>query len=368
MISKRILVCFGTRPEAIKMAPVIHELQRQGIDHKVCVTAQHREMLDQVLDFFKILPDFDLNLMSSDQSLNQLSSGIFSGMDEVLIKAQPDLILVHGDTSTSVIAAMAAFHRGIKIGHVEAGLRTFNLQSPFPEEMNRQVTGRLATFHFAPTKTAKENLLNENISSENILVTGNTVVDALNWGKKKILEISPDEIIRITGLPTESLQNFILVTGHRRENFGKGLQEICTALLELSNDINIIFPVHLNPTVRREVNGFLKEKENIHLIDPVAYPVMLWLIKNSEFIISDSGGIQEEAPSFGKKVLVTRNCSERMEGVDSEFAVLVGSNANKIVKESINVLNKPFNSRAMNPYGDGHASKRIVDFIKDNIG
>lgn len=350
------------------MAPVIHELQRQGIDHKVCVTAQHREMLDQVLDFFKIVPDFDLNLMSADQSLNQLSSRILSNLDKVLIKIRPDLILVHGDTSTSVIAAMAAFHRGIKIGHVEAGLRTFNLQSPFPEEMNRQVTGRLATFHFAPTKTAKENLLKENISSENILITGNTVVDALIWGKERISEISQDEILEITGLTSESLQNFILVTGHRRENFGKGLQEICAALLELSNCFNIIFPVHLNPNVRREVNSLLQEKDNIHLIDPVSYPIMLWLIKNSEFIISDSGGIQEEAPSFGKKVLVTREFSERMEGVDSEFAVLVGSKADRIVAESNKILETPFKSNSINPYGDGHASVKIVNFLKENLG
>lgn len=365
---KRILVCFGTRPEAIKMAPVIHELQSQEVDHQVCVTAQHREMLDQVLDFFRIVPDYDLDLMSIDQSLNQLSSGIFAGMDEVLNKSQPDLILVHGDTSTSVIAAMAAFHRGIKIGHVEAGLRTNNLQSPFPEEMNRQVTGRLATYHFAPTKTAKENLLKENIPEEKIIVTENTIVDALVWGQQQIRGKSIEEIAQVTGLKPACFERFILVTGHRRENFGKGLQEICNALLKLSDHTNIVFPVHLNPNVRREVNGLLKEKENIHLIDPVAYPVMLWLIKNSEFIISDSGGIQEEAPSFGKKVLVTREFSERMEGVDSNFAVLVGTNAGKILEESKKLLRTPFISTGTNPYGNGKASREIIQFLKETLG
>lgn len=364
----KILLCFGTRPEAIKMAPVIHELQRREIEYKICVTGQHREMLDQVLDFFELTPDYDLNLMKPNQSLNELSSGIFQSLDKVLELEKPDLVLVHGDTTTSVLASMASFHRGVKIGHVEAGLRTNNIQSPFPEEMNRQITGRIASFHFAPTPEAKSNLLKENIKTEKVTVTGNTVVDALNWGKEKIKKVSVEEISGMLELPVDSLERYVLVTGHRRENMGKGLQEICNALRGLSKHVNIIFPVHLNPNVKNEVHKLLQEEENIYLIEPVTYPVMLWLIKNSEFIISDSGGIQEEAPSFGKKVLVTREHTERMEGIDSDFAVLVGSNSIRILKESLFLLNTPFVSKSENPYGNGMASRKIIDFLKYYFG
>ena len=362
---KKILICFGTRPEAIKMAPIVQEMKDKGLPFKICVTAQHREMLDQVLSFFKIVPDFDLNLMSADQTLNQLSSKIISGMDEVLSTFKPDLILVHGDTTTSVLVALAAFHNGIKIGHVEAGLRTFNLRSPFPEEMNRQLTGRLSDYHFAPTKAAKENLIKENIPSENIIVTGNTVVDALNLGMGRIHEIKKDEIAKCISLSRESLQKFILVTGHRRESFGPGFDQLCEALLELSDSekIDIIYPVHPNPNVRAVVNKKLSNNQRVHLINPVTYPVMLWLIKNCEFIISDSGGIQEEAPSFGKKVLVTREVSERMEAVVAGTSILVGTDANRIVQQAKELINSSNPEIPNNPFGDGKASSRIVDFL-----
>ena len=345
------------------MAPVIHELKKRNFDFKVCITAQHRQMLDQVLEFFELKPDYDLNLMKEGQSLNDLSSEIFKNINGILETAQPDIVLVHGDTTTSVVVAMAAFHKGINVGHVEAGLRTFNRNSPFPEEINRQITARLASLHFAPTIRAKENLLKENISEGSIVVTGNTVVDALEWGKSKIETMNSSEISGLTGVNIEKLGKFVLVTGHRRENFGDGLHQICQALKRLSEKVQIIFPVHLNPNVQHEVFEELDAIDNIHLIDPVSYPTMLWLIKNCEFIISDSGGIQEEAPSFGKKVLVTRENSERPEGIELGFAVLVGSNPDRILDEASHLLKSGFIAKAVNPYGEGKAAHLIVEVL-----
>ncbi|MDT0648859.1 non-hydrolyzing UDP-N-acetylglucosamine 2-epimerase [Autumnicola edwardsiae] len=383
----KTLLCFGTRPEAIKMAPVIRELKKQKIAFKVCVTAQHREMLDQVLDFFEITPDYDLDLMKAGQTLNGLSASIFIGMDEVLDDwlglrrfdrlSETDgnglrqahshnIVLVHGDTTTACMIAQAAFHRQIKVGHVEAGLRTYNKTSPFPEEINRQLISRIADVHFTPTKKASANLLKEQISKDQIVLTGNTVIDALHWAAGKLAGKSlSQEIIELEALLSIE-KKLILVTGHRRENFGGGLEEVGEALLELSlnDDVEIIYPVHLNPKVKEPVNHLLGDKKNIHLISPVAYPTMLWLMQRAEVIISDSGGIQEEAPAFGKPVLVTREYSERMEGVEAGFSVLVGTNKQKIIEETIRLLqNPPDLNKKPNPYGDGKAAERIVEFL-----
>ncbi|OSS38287.1 UDP-N-acetylglucosamine 2-epimerase [Christiangramia flava JLT2011] len=350
------------------MAPLIYELKRQQLDCKVCVTAQHREMLDQVLKFFEIVPDYDLDLMRADQSLNTLSGKILISIDNVLSKVKPDLLIVHGDTTTSVMAAWAAFHRKIKVAHVEAGLRTFNSLSPFPEEINRQITARLTDYHFAPTIKARDNLLLENIPKNDIYMTGNTIVDAVSLGILKLQNIDESEIISETGILPK---RFILVTGHRRESFGKGFELICEALIQITKTekIDIIYPVHLNPYVKNHVYKKLENIENIHLINPVSYPTMLYLLKNCEFIISDSGGIQEEAPAFGKKVLVTRDFSERMEGVEAGLSILVGTSKEKIIKE-VSLLLKASKSKASfnNPYGDGKAAKRIVKIIIENLG
>lgn len=362
----KILICFGTRPEAIKMAPVIHELKRRQIDFKICLSAQHREMLDQVLIFFEIKANYDLNLMQPGQSLNMLSSNILSSVDKVLTEYQPNLVLVHGDTTTSVMIAWAAFHRKIKVGHIEAGLRTYNSQSPFPEELNRQITARLTSVHFAPTLKAQQNLLQEKLPAANILLTGNTVVDALELAKNKILNFEEDYFFKEIGLEPNPAKKMILVTGHRRENFGKGFENICDALLELSKnkEVEIVFPVHLNPKVQNLVQDRLKNVASIRLIPPVSYPCLLWLMKTCEFIISDSGGIQEEAPSFGKMVLVTREVSERMEGVEAGWSVLVGTDKQKILNNANKLLNhKKQPKEIRNPYGDGRAVIRIVDYL-----
>ena len=364
----KLLLCFGTRPEAIKMAPVIHELKKQKISYKVCVTAQHREMLDQVLEFFEIQPDYDLDLMKAGQSLNGLSANIFSAIDKVIEEAQPDVVLVHGDTTTASMIAQAAFHRQIKVGHVEAGLRTYNKSSPFPEEINRQLISRIADFHFAPTAKANSNLLNEQIPKKQIALTGNTVVDALHWAAQKLSgKALTKEIKEIQSL-LDTQKQLVLVTGHRRENFGKGLEEIAEALLELSSKphVEIVFPMHLNPNVKGPVHRILADKLNIHLILPVSYPTMLWLMQRAAVIISDSGGIQEEAPAFGKPVLVTREFSERMEGVEVGFSVLVGTDKNRIIEETNCLLENPPNlSEKENPYGDGKSAERIVGFLKE---
>ncbi|GIQ58561.1 UDP-N-acetyl glucosamine 2-epimerase [Flavobacterium collinsii] len=363
----RVLLCFGTRPEAIKMAPLYHELKRNNFEIIVCVTAQHREMLDQVLDFFEIVPDYDLDLMQANQSLNDLSALILSKIDPVLRITKPDLILVHGDTTTSSMVALAGFHLGIKVGHIEAGLRTYNKKAPFPEEINRQITGRLVDVHFTPTIEATQNLLNENVCQEDIVQTGNTVIDALFW---TINKISKKDYFHteIEKIKKEIPQNkkIVLVTGHRRENFESGLKNLCEALLKIAEreDVVIIYPVHLNPTVKKTVYELLSGKGNIYLISPVSYPVFVWLMQRSFLIVTDSGGIQEEAPSLGKPVLVTRDVSERPEGVRAGFSTLVGTDKEKIINNIRIVLNdfKGFKNLE-SPYGDGEASKRIVNYL-----
>jgi UDP-N-acetylglucosamine 2-epimerase (non-hydrolysing) len=351
------------------MAPLYHQLSKvNGISVVLCITSQHREMLDQVLCFFEIVPDIDLNLMLPNQTLNALSSNILSKMDEVLKNENPDLVLVHGDTTTSSMVAIAAFHRNIRVGHVEAGLRTFNKKAPFPEEINRQITGRIADFHFAPTKLAKQNLLKEGVKNEAIIVTGNTVIDALIWAKKKIDKGYKHQ--QINELQSKlSSSKLVLVTGHRRENFGQGFINFCNALLEIAKnkDVEIVFPVHLNPNVQEPVKKMLSSVKNIHLIAPVEYPVMVWLMQKASLIISDSGGIQEEAPTFNKQILVTREVSERPEGVASGYSVLVGTNTELIVEKANYFLNNIINIETKNPYGDGKASQKIIKFLLKNI-
>jgi UDP-N-acetylglucosamine 2-epimerase (non-hydrolysing) len=365
----RILLCFGTRPEAIKMAPLYHELKEHNFEVIVCVTAQHREMLDQVLHFFDIKPDFDLDLMQPNQTLNNLSALILSKMNKVLLEVKPDLVFVHGDTTTSSMVALSAFHLGIKVAHVEAGLRTYNKQSPFPEEMNRQLTGRLADIHFTPTNEATENLLKEGINQSVIAQTGNTVIDALFWTINKINKqnYTHPEIEKLKSIILTN-KKIILVTGHRRENFGEGMKNLCEALLKIANrkDVMIVYPVHLNPNVKDVVNELLSDKENICLITPVSYPAFVWLMQKSFLIVSDSGGIQEEAPSLGKPVLVTRNTSERPEGVTAGFSKLVGTDKDKIIN-IVEELLENFNGfeNKLNPYGNGTASKNIISFLKN---
>ena len=362
----KILLCFGTRPEAIKMAPIIKELDRQHISYKVCVTAQHREMLDQVLDFFEIIPDYDLSVMKTGQSLNSLSASILNSIDPVLDDYKPDVVLVQGDTTTAAMVALGSFHKNIKIGHIEAGLRTYNKRSPFPEEANRQLISKLADFHFAPTSDSKSNLEDEMVDPKSILITGNTVVDALDWAIKKIDDQESEEIIRIRDLLNEE-KKLILVTGHRRENFGDGLKNICEALIDLSHleNVQIIYLLHLNPNVSGPVKEILGKIKNIILIPPVTYPAMIFLMQKCDLIISDSGGIQEEAPSFNKQVLVTRNHTERLEGIKGGFCYLVGTDSSAIVQNAKEVLTNPINNLdKVNPYGDGFASQKIVEFLK----
>jgi UDP-N-acetylglucosamine 2-epimerase (non-hydrolysing) len=363
----KILLCFGTRPEAIKMAPLFHELQKNNVTVQVCVTAQHREMLDQVLDFFAIVPDYDLNLMQPNQTLNGLSANILSKMDGVLAVAKPDLVLVHGDTTTSAMVALAAFHNEIQIGHVEAGLRTYNKKAPFPEEINRQLTSRLADIHFTPSYAATQNLLNEGILKNTIIETGNTVIDALLWAIDKIRDdnyVHPEIEQLKRDVPLH--KKIVLVTGHRRENFGYGFENLCQALILVAQreDVTIVFSVHLNPNVKDMVYEKLSNKENIHLISPVSYPAFVWLMQHSFLIVTDSGGIQEEAPSLGKPVLVTRSVSERPEGVISGFSKLVGTNQQKI-SESINFTLDNFTEfkNQINPYGIGDASVKIATYL-----
>lgn len=380
--SQKILLCFGTRPEAIKMAPLYHELlnstlrqaqrdvvedQKSRFEVKICVTAQHREMLDQVLDFFEIVPDHDLDLMQANQTLNGLSAKILYKIDEVLTMEQPDLVLVHGDTTTSSLVALAAFHLGIKVGHVEAGLRTYNKQAPFPEEINRQITSRIADIHFTPTPQATQHLLKEGIPQDTIVETGNTVIDALFWTLHKIEKehYSHPEIEELKMiLPAE--KKIVLVTGHRRENIGEGFRNLCEALLKVSEreDVVIVYPVHLNPKVKDVVHELLSNKKNIQLIAPVSYPAFVWLMQQSYLIVTDSGGIQEEAPSLGKPVIVTRTVSERPEGVQAGFSTLVGTNATKIINTIQDILDnfKGFENR-QNPYGNGDASNKIVNYL-----
>ena len=376
---KKIIVVFGTRPEAIKLAPVIHELKKNQKDFlcKVCITAQHREMLDQILKIFEIKPDIDLNLMKKKQSLSDITALIIKSMQKVFIKFKPDLVIVHGDTTTSFATSLVCFYNNIKLAHVEAGLRTNNLCKPFPEEFNRQIITKLSCIHFAPTDQNKKNLLSEGVSSKHIYVTGNSVIDALFWMQRKIdsnksydkkLKKKLDQILKFDWINN----NYILVTGHRRENFGKGFSDICKALNELSfkyPKIQFIYPVHMNPHVKNYVFKILKNKKNIHLIPPQDYELFVLLLKHSLFIMTDSGGIQEEAPSFGKSVLVMRDVTERPEAIKTGLVKLVGADKIKIIKNvSILIDNYNFNlnkKNISNPYGNGNTSFKIVKILKN---
>lgn len=368
---KKVLLIFGTRPEAIKMAPLVKEFEKKKSDFetRVCVTAQHREMLDQVLEFFEIRPDYDLNLMKPGQDLYSLTAMIIESLRSILADYAPNFVFVHGDTTTTMAASIASFYSGANVCHVEAGLRTFNKLSPFPEEINRQIAGRICDYHFAPTQTSKENLLRENIENDSILVTGNTVIDALFESVKRIENLSNPTI---DSIKTELMdgQEVILVTGHRRENHGDGFERICLALREIAEkkpEVKIIYPVHLNPKVQEPVKRHLSDFKNIMLIDPLSYPDFIWLMNRSKLIITDSGGVQEEAPSLGKPVLVMRDTTERPEAVDAGTVLLVGTDKDLIIREALDLLENETRFKAMselhNPYGDGEACKRIVKFI-----
>lgn len=364
------LIIFGTRPEAIKMAPLVNQfLKDNRFETRVCVTGQHREMLDQVLSFFGITPDYDLSLMKPNQNLYNLTSEIISGLKPILESFNPDFVYVHGDTTTTIAASLAGFYSGAKICHVEAGLRTNNLLSPFPEEMNRQVASRIATYHFAPTLKSQENLLKENLLKENILVTGNTVIDSLLESSNRVEDLENEEIFDLKNKINFN-NRVLLVTAHRRENHGQGFINICAALKEIAinnSDVEIVYPVHLNPNVLKPVNDFLRNINNIHLVKPLSYPSFVWLMNKAFLIITDSGGVQEEAPSLGKPVLVMRETTERPEAVEAGTVILVGTNTAKIVKEAQELLDNSnkYNSMSSlhNPYGDGKACQRIIEFI-----
>jgi len=371
----KVLVVFGTRPEAIKMAPVVHALNKK-IEVKVCVSAQHRQMLDQVLDLFHIMPDYDLNIMNPGQDLFDITSNVLDGMKKVLSKESPDYVLVHGDTTTSMATSIAAFYLKIPVGHVEAGLRTYDINSPFPEEFNRQLTSKIATLHFSPTETARQNLLSEGVLDSQIFVTGNTVIDALfaMVEKARVADFPNYLSVKMPFLNFKRgrMPRIILVTGHRRENFGSGFEEICYALSFIAKDnpdIQVVFPVHLNPNVREPVNRILSNLDNVHLYEPMDYLYFVKLMDLSYLILTDSGGIQEEAPSLGKPVLVMRDTTERPEALESGTVKLVGTNKNKIIKMVNKLLTEDDfymqMSKAHNPYGDGRASSIICDLLID---
>jgi UDP-N-acetylglucosamine 2-epimerase (non-hydrolysing) len=375
---KKILLVFGTRPEAIKMAPLYHALKARSdlFDTRVCVTAQHRQMLDQVLRVFDVKTDIDLDLMKEGQDLFDVTSSALLGMREVLKAHRPDVLLVHGDTTTSLASAIAGFYSGISVGHIEAGLRTHDLSAPFPEEFNRQVVGKVAKWHFAPTALSRQNLLNEGVPESRIAVTGNTVIDALFW----VLDRIESDTLRKVSISTFledrlpfSWQHdrFVLITGHRRENFGDGFIQICKALKELAciyPGIHFVYPVHLNPNVQGPVNSILMGLSNVHLIDPLDYEPFVYLLKHSYLVLTDSGGIQEEAPSLGKPVLVMREVTERPEAVEAGTVRLVGANRDRIVANVSELIENEFSykkmSRAHNPYGDGAACRRIIDKLE----
>lgn len=374
---KKVLLVFGTRPEAIKMAPLVKAFENEPtIESRVCVTAQHREMLDQVLEMFDIKPDYDLNIMKPGQDLFDVTSNVLLGLKDVLNDFSPDVVLVHGDTTTTSSASLASFYNKIKVGHVEAGLRTGDMYSPWPEEANRQITGVLANYHFAPTTTSANNLLKENKNPKDIVVTGNTVIDALFLALDKIEKNDElkSKIIESINSQYELKDNkkIILVTGHRRENFGDGFINICEALktIALNNpDIDIVYPVHLNPNVQKPVKEILSNTSNVYLINPLQYEQFIYMMNKSYFIITDSGGVQEEAPSLGKPVLVMRDTTERPEAVEAGTVKLVGTNKESIINEAQKLLDEEneYNimSKAHNPYGDGKACERIVNFIKE---
>ena len=384
---KTILLVFGTRPEAIKMAPLVKKLQSEPDKFKtvVCVTAQHRQMLDQVLHIFDIKPDYDLDIMKPNQDLYDITSRVLLGMRDVLKKVQPDVVLVHGDTTTSTAAALAAFYRQIPVGHVEAGLRTHNIYSPWPEEMNRQITGRITTHHFAPTPLAKQNLLDENVRPEQIVVTGNTVIDALYMVVEKIkndanLQSELGELLKEAGYDTARLdgsRRLVLITGHRRENFGDGFISMCTAIRDLAAkypDVDFVYPMHLNPNVRKPIHEVFGDVHitpstlhNLYFIEPLEYLSFVYLMEKSTIVLTDSGGIQEEAPGLGKPVLVMRDTTERPEALESGSVHLVGTNYEKIIGEVSTLLDDAVAyqkmSQAVNPYGDGMACERISAFL-----
>lgn len=378
---KKILLVFGTRPEAIKMAPLVKKLQEypEQFQTIVCVTGQHREMLDQVLRLFDITPDYDLNIMKPNQDLYDITSRILLGMRDVLKEVQPDIMLVHGDTTTSMVAALAAFYQQIPVGHVEAGLRTGNIYSPWPEEMNRLITGRITTHHFSPTQLAKENLLKEHVAEDQIIVTGNTVIDALQMVVNKLSEDADlatevANCIAQMGYDTKRLngdKRMVLITGHRRENFGEGFLNICHAIKNLSAnypDVDFVYPMHLNPNVRKPVLEILGEgAENVFLIEPLDYLPFVYMMQHSTMILTDSGGVQEEAPGLGKPVLVMRDTTERPEAVEAGTVLLVGTNREKI-EQGVSMLLEDADtycrmSEAVNPYGDGKACVRIIDYL-----
>lgn len=398
---KKVMLVFGTRPEAIKMAPLVKEFQKHPdkFETVVCVTGQHREMLDQVLHLFEIKPDYDLNIMKQGQDLYDVTSRVLTGMRDVLQESNPDLVLVHGDTSTSTAAALAAFYKQIPVGHVEAGLRTHNIYSPWPEEMNRQITGRLTTYHFAPTQLSRQNLLGEGVDDSSIIVTGNTVIDALYMVIDKIktsktLRNELNDTLLKSGIPERIINSFnskpetrnpklVLITGHRRENFGDGFINICKAIKTLTEkypDVNFVYPMHLNPNVRKPIREIFGEislirdnssNSNVFFIEPLDYLPFVYLMEKSTLVLTDSGGIQEEAPGLGKPVLVMRDTTERPEALEAGTVKLVGTNYDLIVSEVSKLLDnqKYYNSmaQATNPYGDGKACERIIKFIsKDN--
>lgn len=379
-MSSKVLVVFGTRPEAIKMAPVVIGLkQSEGLEVRVCVTAQHREMLDQVLDLFGIVPDHDLNLMKPGQDLFDITASVLVSLRDVLRQERPDMVLVHGDTTTCFAAALAAFYEGIAIGHVEAGLRTGDLSAPFPEEANRSLTGRLTSLHFAPTQGAADNLISEGIPEESIHVTGNTVIDALFMVRDKVVEYPASHWRgllgdQLHGRIVDNARKLILITGHRRENFGQGFIDLCSALRDLASrhaDWDLLYPVHLNPNVQQPVYELLAGLSNVHLIAPQDYAPFVWLMDQSDLILTDSGGIQEEGPSLGKPVLVMRDVTERPEAIGAGTVKLVGTNPELIVASVEELFANPDlyekMSKAHNPYGDGKACNRITNILHEQL-
>lgn len=371
----KVLTVFGTRPEAIKMAPLVHALAKDPyFDARVCVTAQHREMLDQVLHLFSIVPDYDLNIMKPGQGLTEITCRILEGLKPVLEDFEPDVVLVHGDTTTTVATSLAAFYQRIPVGHVEAGLRTGDLWSPWPEEANRTLTGHLASYHFAPTENSRANLLHENVADKRIFVTGNTVIDALISVRDSILADEPRQRELASRYPfLRDDKKLILVTGHRRESFGQGFEHICEALVEIARqnqDVQIVYPVHLNPNVSEPVNRILGQVDNVTLIEPQDYLPFVWLMDRAWLILTDSGGIQEEAPSLGKPVLVMRETTERPEAIKAGTVRLVGTDSTRIVAEVSRLLHDEreyqIMSKAHNPYGDGKACARILHALKNN--
>ena len=385
---KKVMLVFGTRPEAIKMAPLVKEFQKypETFETVVCVTGQHRQMLDQVLQLFEITPDYDLNIMKQGQDLYDVTARVLTGMRDVLKESKPDVVLVHGDTTTSTASALAAFYQQIPVGHVEAGLRTHNIYSPWPEEMNRQITGRIATYNFAPTPLSKQNLLREAVAEDSITVTGNTVIDALYWVVDKIktdsaLNAELQGILKTAGYDVNRLadgKKLVLITGHRRENFGDGFINMCTAIKDLTQkypDVDFVYPMHLNPNVRKPIHDVFGEElgnlGNMFFIEPLEYLSFVYLMEKSTIVLTDSGGIQEEAPGLGKPVLVMRDTTERPEALEAGTVKLVGTNYDKIIKEVSDLLDDEYAyemmSKAVNPYGDGMSSGRIVNELNKSL-